>query len=234
MGISLFMWSVLGFAVAVGTGEYLWLGLAGVLYERSRGAALERSPGVIAGTSFGLGLVGRLVLVYMPHDTVFLCGLKLYVLSLCLFHLSEFWCQSYYNSRDSTFTSNLYSAYLLNHSIEYNLAIAMSFVEYFAEYFVPSYFVQKVFLCVGLVVMCLGHVLRIGAQITAKSSFNHRIQLDKGDDVLVTWGFYSLTRHPSYVGWFIWSVGTQIMLCNPLCILLFYKASIWFFRERIQ
>lgn len=28
---------------------------------------------------------------------------------------------------------------------------------------------------------------------------------------LVTHGVYSIVRHPSYVGWFWWSVGTQVI-----------------------
>jgi hypothetical protein len=28
-------------------------------------------------------------------------------------------------------------------------------------------------------------------------------------------------RHPGYVGWFIWSVATQILLLNPVCVCVF-------------
>lgn len=28
-------------------------------------------------------------------------------------------------------------------------------------------------------------------------------------------------RHPGYLGWLVWAVGTQVMLVNPLCTLLF-------------
>lgn len=47
--------------------------------------------------------------------------------------------------------------------------------------------------------------------ITAGTSFTHLISYDKRrDHRLVTRGVYSLFRHPSYVGWFWWSVGTQV------------------------
>ena len=39
----------------------------------------------------------------------------------------------------------------------------------------------------------------------------------KEDHVLVTSGIYSLVRHPGYFGWFWWSVGTQILMFNPIC-----------------
>lgn len=40
-------------------------------------------------------------------------------------------------------------------------------------------------------------------------------------------------RHPSYFGWFWWCVGTQCLLCNPLCILAYAVAAWDFFRKRI-
>jgi uncharacterized membrane protein len=32
---------------------------------------------------------------------------------------------------------------------------------------------------------------------------------------------YRYVRHPGYLGWFIWAVGTQVLLANPVCTLLF-------------
>lgn len=40
-------------------------------------------------------------------------------------------------------------------------------------------------------------------------------------------------RHPSYFGWFYWSVGTQLVLCNPLCTVAYAAAAWYFFHERI-
>lgn len=40
-------------------------------------------------------------------------------------------------------------------------------------------------------------------------------------------------RHPGYLGWFIWSVATQLLLVNPLCTLAFTYVSWRFFAERI-
>ena len=49
----------------------------------------------------------------------------------------------------------------------------------------------------------------------------------------MTGGVYAWCRHPSYVGWFLWSVGTQLVLGNPVCFLLYGWASFAFFKERI-
>lgn len=35
--------------------------------------------------------------------------------------------------------------------------------------------------------------------------------------MLVTRGVYRLCRHPGYLGWYAWAVGTQLLLCNPIC-----------------
>lgn len=40
-------------------------------------------------------------------------------------------------------------------------------------------------------------------------------------------------RHPSYAGWFWWSIGTQIILANPICVILYAIVSWRFFYERI-
>ena len=45
--------------------------------------------------------------------------------------------------------------------------------------------------------------------------------------------FLFYCRHPSYVGWFWWSIGTQCILWNPLCVVAYAAASWKFFSERI-
>lgn len=54
-----------------------------------------------------------------------------------------------------------------------------------------------------------------------------------GDHKLVTHGIYAFARHPSYVGWFWWSIGTQFILLNPICILIYTVVSWKFFHDRI-
>lgn len=65
-------------------------------------------------------------------------------------------------------------------------------------------------------------------------SFNHYIQtLRKENHVLVTDGIYSWFRHPSYTGFYYWSIGTQLVLHNPVSGLLFAIAGWKFFSQRI-
>ncbi|KAG7520351.1 protein-S-isoprenylcysteine O-methyltransferase [Solea senegalensis] len=87
----------------------------------------------------------------------------------------------------------------------------------------------------GLFMVLCGEGLRKAAMLTAGSNFNHIVQNEKArSHVLVTDGVYAYFRHPSYVGWFYWSIGTQILLCNPVCTLGYTIASWRFFRERIE
>jgi len=69
---------------------------------------------------------------------------------------------------------------------------------------------------------------------TAGSHFHHfvREQREKKHR-LVTSGIYSILRHPAYFGWFYWSVGTQVLLSNPLGLLAYAYVSWRFFYNRI-
>ena len=40
-------------------------------------------------------------------------------------------------------------------------------------------------------------------------------------------------RHPSYFGWFYWAIGTQLMLCNPVCTVVYALAAWRFFSMRV-
>lgn len=65
---------------------------------------------------------------------------------------------------------------------------------------------------VGLLMVIFGDCLRKAAMLTAGSNFNHIVQNEKSDThTLVTSGVYGWFRHPSYVGWFYWSIGTQVL-----------------------
>ena len=76
--------------------------------------------------------------------------------------------------------------------------------------------------------------IRTLAMITAGRSFNHQIEVEREEGhVLVTEGIYSIMRHPSYAGWLYWAVGTQLLLCNPISLVLYAYSAHSFFKERI-
>ncbi|CAG9786985.1 unnamed protein product [Diatraea saccharalis] len=154
----------------------------------------------------------------------------LYMMILSMFHFSEFMAVALTNPRTLTIDS-----FILNHSLQYGLAAVASWTEWAIEfYFFPDLKTHFWLSCVG-VAMCIGgEILRKSAMFTAKTNFNHTVQFVKRPDhELVTHGVYALCRHPSYVGWFYWSVGTQITLLNPVCLVVYALASWTFFRERV-
>lgn len=154
----------------------------------------------------------------------------MYVTAVSVFHMSEYLLTAMYNL--STLTTD---SYLINHSTPYVCAMISSLVEYFLEmYFFPWI---KTFVWIsrlGLLLVISGELLRKVAMITAASNFTHQVQYFKRKGhTLVTHGVYSLSRHPSYAGWFYWSVGSQLLLCNPVCFVGFVVATWKFFQERI-
>ncbi|XP_029818225.1 protein-S-isoprenylcysteine O-methyltransferase [Manacus vitellinus] len=154
-----------------------------------------------------------------------------YMCSLSLFHYSEYLVTAINNPRSLSLDS-----FLLNHSFEYNLAALSSWVEFTLEKLLFPELKQITWLStVGLLMVIFGDCLRKAAMLTAGSNFNHIVQNEKSDThTLVTSGVYGWFRHPSYVGWFYWSIGTQVLLCNPICVVGYALASWRFFRERIE
>ncbi|XP_070064436.1 protein-S-isoprenylcysteine O-methyltransferase-like [Drosophila virilis] len=73
-----------------------------------------------------------------------------------------------------------------------------------------------------------------GCHHHCRAQLTHLVQDEKHTDhKLITHGLYAYSRHPSYVGWFYWSIGTQVILMNPLCICIYALVSWLFFHDRI-
>ncbi|CAL4064345.1 unnamed protein product, partial [Meganyctiphanes norvegica] len=153
-----------------------------------------------------------------------------YVIFLTFFHYSEYLVTAVCNPKTVSLDS-----FLLNHSVAYGVAMLASLLEFLLErWLFPDMKQIWVISVLGVIICFIGEGLRKSAIITASTNFNHIVQIDYNDGhQLVTWGIYKYCRHPSYVGWFWWSVGTQVILMNPVCTVGFGLASWTFFRERI-
>lgn len=80
-----------------------------------------------------------------------------------------------------------------------------------------------------------GELLRKSAMLTAMTNFTHTVSFRKRTDhTLITHGVYAWCRHPSYVGWFCWSIGSQMILCNPICTVTYSIVAWYFFKDRIE
>ncbi|KAB0797995.1 hypothetical protein PPYR_08988 [Photinus pyralis] len=196
--------------------------IVGLVYKKNTYKIAVRS--VNLGFLLALGVYIRLV----APDHIQIFGL--YMCTMSIFHYSEFLCMA--NIQPKLVSAD---SFVINHSVQYTIAALTSWVEFFVEaYFFPDLKTKFWLSHIGLVVCIIGELLRKAAMLTASSNFNHLVQCEKVEGhILVTHGVYSIFRHPSYVGWFYWSIGTQVILLNPLCIIAYTIASWTFFRERI-
>ena len=147
------------------------------------------------------------------------------------FHLGEYLVTAVFQPSSVNLES-----FILNHSKEFNIAMATAVAEYFlVGYFLPAWQLNLTRIHLGLFLCLFGDLLRKVAMATAGESFTHLVQyMRRNDHVLITSGVYSIVRHPSYAGWFLWSVSTQLMLGNFVCTVGFMLASWKFFSERIE
>ena len=87
----------------------------------------------------------------------------------------------------------------------------------------------------GLAIVVAAQILRTTAMATAAANFTHAVAYQKtASHTLVTSGIYSWSRHPSYLAFFWWAVGTQIMLGNPFATAGFALVTWRFFKRRIE
>jgi len=195
------------------------------MFANERGTGTQVIIGFGLGVLFGLG-VGLTFLSESYQD------FGLYVIALSSFHLWEYVYVALFHPRELNANS-----FLLNHSTEFHIAVAACWIEYFAERWIFGLSSIKgsfLFLLIGFLLTYCGLAIRAMSMYTAGSNFHHLIREDKEEDhKLVTFGIYQYLRHPSYFGWFWFSIGTQIMLTNPICIGLYAWASWRFFANRI-
>jgi len=169
-------------------------------------------------------------LIYNKNNIYY--QIEIYLISLCIYHISE-----YINSLIYHFNKLDWSCYLIDQSKEWFIAFILSIIEYFLEIFFFINFKTKnyIIFIIGIVFIIIGHFFRISALFTCKTNFEYLVQYtrQKGHK-LVKNGVYKIFRHPSYVGFYIWAVGTQIMMCNIICTVGFIIALYAFFKERIE
>ena len=192
--------------------------------------------GLASLTSFLLRLAAGLTVVLFvlaPSAAPF----AIYFFLLIIFHMSEYLLTAAYRPDTLSFDN-----FLLNHSTAYQACVLMAWFEYWIEWtLLPEsslpWPVSKQFgpvSAIGMVLCLMGMFTRALGMSTASTNFSHKIEdVKRAEHTLVTHGIYSVLRHPAYFGFFWWSVGTQILLANPIC-LLGYTAATWhFFYDRI-
>lgn len=153
-----------------------------------------------------------------------------YVVFLCFFHFAEFFVTAVKQPKNLK-----YESFLLNHSINYTLANVVAWLEYFVEWWLWGDAKNNTFVALlGLCVLVTGQGVRSIGMWQCGENFAHEIMTSHDNEHrLITTGIYSYLRHPAYFGWFYWTIGTQILLCNPLCTVAYAYVSWKFFARRI-
>jgi len=210
--------------------------LAGHKIALDRGG--KRSLAVMGQTAFGIGIAAACSFFIIQRDwkgsLLFRDTSNLpfgaFLGLMCFYHLAEWASVAIFNPTvvsDDSFLTN---------ERHFTAAMLFSLTEYFLQRaYLPSLKGWLPVCALGLGGMIFGEVFRKGALYCAKHNFTHQIE-DRGkrnEHKLVTTGVYALSRHPGYFGWFVWSISTQLLLCNPLSSLLFARVSWQFFHDRI-
>ncbi|KAK3676159.1 farnesyl cysteine-carboxyl methyltransferase [Recurvomyces mirabilis] len=200
----------------------------------------SRSLTAISSQAFGCGfmLAASLLLIHKlaleKHDTIW--RLPAFFSCLAFFHFLEFYITARYN-----IPATRANSFLLNNGVAYNVAHTCAALEIIASrYFLPSWYGQlfvwtpyTIVLAMGMIVV--GQIVRSVAMAQAGTNFNHTpVQKREEGHVLVTHGMYRFSRHPSYFGFFWWTLGTQVLVGNKVCF-LGYAYVLWtFFSRRIR
>ncbi|XP_078171821.1 S-isoprenylcysteine O-methyltransferase [Carex rostrata] len=152
-----------------------------------------------------------------------------FVGAIVFFHVSEYFLAIFFHGRSNVSCSSLL---ITKH---YAIAMGFALVEYVVELTLFPQMKNIWFLSnCGLVMIIIGEVIRKAAIVTAGRSFTHLIRIYYEEQhELITHGIYRIMRHPSYCGFFVWAIGTQFMLCNPISFIGFLLALWRFFSKRI-
>ncbi|PHH71378.1 hypothetical protein CDD82_6544 [Ophiocordyceps australis] len=185
------------------------------------------------GSAFTIGTALGIALPLLYPDTPFWRP-AFFLAALAAFHFLEFWTTAARNHCaarvDSFLLTANWPAYAIAHAAAFAECTLVGLL--WPDRHWPG---AAVTTWLGFVLVLLGQAVRSAAMLHAGTSFNHQIQTRKSvSHCLVTSGIYSRLRHPSYFGFFYWSLGTQLAMGNVFCFFA-YTIVLWsFFHSRIR
>ena len=183
-----------------------------------------RGAGWVAATLMVLAAFGAVA------AAVGMLELGVFVSSIAVFHLVEFaavflWRREQLSMRSFAFNGLPYAVALGVGLLEHGIRAAARG---------PTWWEGEGLFTAGIALMLVGGLTRVWAMQTAGRHFNHCVQTEVGEaHGLVEAGPYRWLRHPSYFGFYWFSIGSQLVLANPVTLLLYAAALARFFAVRI-
>lgn len=153
----------------------------------------------------------------------------LFVVLIC-YHICEYLLAKHFHPKETQLSSFLITK-------DYLIAFSIGLIEYFIERYIWPVFKtdsSSFVLWLGVLMIIVGLYIRFAAIITAGKSFNHVVQVESHGNKLITNGVYKYIRHPGYFGFFVFAVGTQVMLKNIVSTVGFIIVLWNFFNDRIK
>ena len=207
-------------------------------FQSSKGLARNMLGGYCIGIAFGMSSLSIFNSIYQCENKSSLSSIisclspfSLYTFNSCIFYTMEYLWAAIFHPKDVSFNSFM----LYNHSNEFHIALCISTMEYLIEKLLfPNIKRMNKISLYGLGIVIIGQIIRTAAQFTAGINFTHQIAYyKKKNHELIKYGVYKYLRHPSYFGFFYWSIGTQLLLNNPMSTVIYTFASWSFFADRI-
>ena len=166
------------------------------------------------GSILGPGLTGVVIVVTLLHVWNFRLDVPCLVRSLLLlFHWGEF-----------VLVTSSFDGFLFNNTVLLPIFVVAAVVE---SHYTP---LRPCF--AGFFVALGGLLLRWRAILTAGQSFSH--DSERLPPQLVTTGVYATVRHPSYLGWFMFTLGVNMLLPAPGVGALAVLVTLAFFSQRVE
>mmetsp|Transcript_55273 Transcript_55273/g.147535 ORF Transcript_55273/g.147535 Transcript_55273/m.147535 type:complete len:311 (-) Transcript_55273:307-1239(-) len=194
------------------------------------------------GTTLGFG-AGVVSLTAATGDwdksSVWALRFPLFLVCVVLFHSAEYAFTITFHAQKAQYTAFLLTP--VPHGA-YSIAMILAVVEFWLEtaalnglhFSIFSAKVTLVIVVTSTIVTLSGWAMRTAALWTAQANFTHLVAHRRSEShELVTHGVYGLCRHPGYAGWFVWCIGTQLVLGTPVCFVLYGAVAWYFFYRRI-
>ena len=149
---------------------------------------------------------------------------------LAIFHAGEWYVTASYRPAEVG-----YKSWIINHSKAYTIVMLAGSAEFWLEYtFLPWLKGWHWLIVTSAAVSIISIGIRIVGMAECGENFDHIVMSHRKEGhKLVTSGIYQYLRHPSYFGFYYWSVAAQVLMGNPIMSCVCAYASWIFFTERI-